>query len=183
MALLAAIALVAALFPRAMQASEYARVRSGEVRLVDGVYQVDARIEYRLSPAAREALDSGVALELLVEVEVERQRWWWWDETISRTVRRFRIQYHALSERYVLTAADTRDSRSFNDLGALLSAFGRVQGLPVIRASRLASDQNYRVRLRAGLDVDALPRPLRTVAYISPQWQLTSDWQSWSLES
>lgn len=179
---LAALALLL-LPPRGLEASEYARVRSGEVRLLEGVFVLEARIEYRLSAAAREALDSGVALEVLVEVEVERQRWWWWDETISRTVRRFRIQYHALSERYVLTAADTRDSRSFNDLGALLSAFGRVQGLPVIRASRLASDQNYRVRLRAGLDVDALPRPLRTVAYISPQWQLTSDWQSWSLES
>lgn len=183
MALLAAIALVAALFPRAMQASEYARVRSGEVRLVDGVYQVDARIEYRLSPAAREALDSGVALELLVEVEVERQRWWWWDETVARDVRRFRVQYHALSERYVLTAVAGGESRSFTALGALFGEFGRIDGLTVIEADRLDGGENYVVRLRAGLDVDALPRPLRTVAYISPQWRLTSDWQSWPLGS
>lgn len=158
-------------------------VRDGDVRLVDGVYVLDAQIEYRLSGAAEEALDSGVPLVILLEIEVERTRWWWWNAEVARLEQRYRLRYHALAERYVLTALNSGESRSFRNLHVLLEELGTVEGLPVIDAGLLDDDENYRVRLRAGVDLDALPLPLRTVAYISPAWSLTSEWRSWSLDS
>ena len=44
-------------------------VRSASVALEDGVYSLDAWVEYRLSTEAREALDAGVALTIHLDVE------------------------------------------------------------------------------------------------------------------
>jgi hypothetical protein len=171
------------LLPAPLFADELMQIRDGEVRLDDGVYLLDARIHYELSDAAREALDNGVPLVVVLQIEVQRSRWWWWNAEVAVLEQRYRLQYHALSERYVVTALNSGESRSFRSLDTLLAELGRIQGLPVIDAGLLDPDEHYIVRARVGLDIDALPRPLRAVAYISPEWQLTSDWQSWSLGS
>jgi hypothetical protein len=177
------LVLLILLLPAPLLADQLMQIRDGEVRLDDGVYLLDARIHYELSDAAREALDNGVPLVMALQIEVQRSRWWWWNAEVAMLEQRYRLQYHALSERYVVTALNSGESRSFRSLETLLAELGRIQGLPVIDAGLLDPDEHYIVRARVGLDIDALPRPLRAVAYISPEWQLTSDWQSWSLGS
>ncbi|MGD8709672.1 MAG: DUF4390 domain-containing protein [Ectothiorhodospiraceae bacterium] len=159
------------------------RVLGGNVALDDGVYYLDARIGYRLSDVAREALSNGVPLVVELEIQVLRRRWWWWDAVVAELSQRYRLQYHALSQRYVLTAVNTRESRSFRSLRSMLAALGHVDALPLIDAQLLDKQDRYEVQLRARLDLDALPRPLRTVAYITPDWRLVSDWYQWRLDS
>ncbi|HKJ94975.1 MAG TPA: DUF4390 domain-containing protein [Gammaproteobacteria bacterium] len=158
-------------------------IRSGSLHERDGVYYMSAVVDYHLSAPAREALDNGVPLVMELDIQVLRKRWWWWNEVIAELAQRYRMQYHALSERYVLTAVNSGESRSFHSLHALLDALGNVRGLPIIDAGLLDSHEHYQVRMRAALDIDSLPRPLRTVAYISPGWRLVSDWRTWSLGS
>jgi hypothetical protein len=43
------------------------------------------------------------------------------------------------------------------------------------------SGEEYEVLIHAELDIEALPSPLRPLAYITPAWRLNSDWYSWSL--
>jgi hypothetical protein len=45
----------------------------------------------------------------------------------------------------------------------------------------LDSDAAYRGRLRARLDIEALPSPLRPLAYVSPSWHSTGEWYEWPL--
>lgn len=159
------------------------RIRTGTISLHNGVYYLNARVDYRLSHAAREALDNGVPLYVDLEIKVIRPRWWWWDEVVAELTQRYRLQYHALSQRYVLTAINSGESRSFHHLRAMLAELGKIQDLPVIDAELLDSEQHYLVRARVSLDLDSLPRPLRTVIYLSPQWRLISDWHQWQLGS
>ncbi|WP_440996760.1 DUF4390 domain-containing protein [Arhodomonas sp. SL1] len=159
----------------------YVRIVDGEVGLREGVWELDARIDYRLSDAAREALENGVALEMRLDIKVVRPAWIWWETTVAELTQRYRIQYHALSERYVLVWVNSGESRSFRSLSALRQALGRVEGLPVIDAGLLGAGTRYTVAARAGLDTEALPRPLRSMAYLSPQWQLESEWKRWRL--
>ncbi|MDZ7810427.1 MAG: DUF4390 domain-containing protein [Arhodomonas sp.] len=56
-----------------------------------------------------------------------------------------------------------------------------MEGLPVIDAGLLGAGTRYTVAARAGLNTEALPRPLRSMAYLSPQWQLESEWKRWRL--
>ena len=43
-------------------------------------------------------------------------------------------------------------------------------------------DEEYLVRVDVKLDIEALPLPLRPVAYLKPSWDLTSGWSRWPLE-
>jgi len=159
----------------------HVRILGGGVELRDGVWHLDVRVDYRLSDAARNALENGVALELRLDIKVVRPAWIWWESTVASLVQRYRIQYHALSERYVLVWLNSGESQSFRSLSALRETLGQVESLPVIDADLLRTGTRYAVAVQAALDTEALPRPLRSMAYISPEWQLESGWQRWPL--
>lgn len=157
-------------------------VESGSLTEHDGVYRLDARLDVRLTPVARDALQEGVPLVIAVRLRVIRERDWWpWDATLLERVRRYRIRYSALAERYHLAELTGREHRSFGTLRELLAALGDLPSLRVIDTGLLESSQRYQVRLRAELDLGSLPPPMRTLAYISPGWWLASDWYAWRL--
>lgn len=154
-------------------------VRGGEVALHDGVYRLDADIDFHLSPAAEDALESGVPLIFELRIELVRPRRFWLDENVAYLTQRYRIRFHALSQRYVLTNLNTSESQNFSSRHSALDALGAVRSLPVIDRRLLRPGEDYELWLRAGLDVDDLPPPLRTGAYLSPQWRLLSEWHVW----
>lgn len=158
-------------------------IRGGEVTLRNDIYLLDADIEFRLSPAAREALESGVPLTFELQIELIRSRWLWLDQQLAELAQRYRVRYHALSQRYVLTNLNTGESRSFATRAGVMNALGTVRSLPVIDRSLLEPGLEYQLWLRAGLDVDGLPPPLKTAAYLSPQWRLLSEWHVWRFEA
>jgi len=158
-------------------------VRGGEVVLHDGDYRLDADIDFNLSPAAVDALESGVPLVFELRMELVRPRRYWLDENIAFLTQRYRLRFHALSQRYVLTNLNTDESQNYASIPSALDALGTVRSLPVIDRRLLRSDQTYELWLRAGLDVDDLPPPLRTGAYLSPQWRLLSEWHVWRFQT
>lgn len=172
------LALPAAAWAQALDSHAFV-VEDGRVYLRDGVYVLDARVDFRLSDEAWRALGSGVPLTFELVIELERPRRWWLDVEIARLSQRFRMRYHALSERYVLTNLNTGEIRSFLGSGAALAALGDIRGLPLIDAHLLEPDTDYEVWLRAQLDINALPAPLKTVAYMTPGWRLLSEWKVW----
>ena len=159
-------------------------IRGVDVTLNGGVYYLAAHIEYRLSDEAIRALDNGVALTVELQVEVAEPRLWgFWNQDIAWLSQRYRLRYHALSGRYVLSNLNSGVNRSFGRRESALAAMGVVKRLPVIDRHLLANGKTYELRLRARLDTDALPRPLRAIAYMSPDWRLTSGWFTWPLQN
>jgi hypothetical protein len=41
--------------------------------------------------------------------------------------------------------------------------------------------QSYSVRLRGSLDIEALPTPVRLLAYVSSAWDMDTEWYKWQL--
>jgi hypothetical protein len=185
-ALWAALVACCLLFAAAVRAEEIRAhafvVEGGEVALRDGVYVLDAHIDFQLSAPARQALESGVPLTFELQIELERPRWWL-DESVANLTQRYRLRYHALSERYVLTNVNSGETRSFFGAQASLAALGRIQSLPLIDRRLLIPGASYEVWLRAELDIDELPAPLKTVAYMSPDWRLLSAWKVWQFRA
>ena len=151
------------------------RISELDIRVEDQLVLADARIEYALSTTAAEALENGVALVIVQRLRLQTARWWWGDAVVVSQQRRYRLQYHAISRRYVLTRLESGESRSYRSLDALLLRLGRVQAWPVVRLDRLDEGKDYRLRLDTGLEVDELPRLLRMVAWINPDWRLRSE--------
>jgi hypothetical protein len=60
-----------------------------------------------------------------------------------------------------------------------LAALGEVRDFMAGSAAGQVPAGKYRGRLRLRLDIEALPAPLRPIAYISPSWRLSSGWYEW----
>jgi hypothetical protein len=156
-------------------------VRSAEVDLRSGVYFLTAAIEYRLSSEARDALQSGVPLTIRLDVELTHRRRFWFDSEDAALRQLYQLEYHALSERYIVVSVNSGIQASFATLFAALESLGRVERLPLIDAALLEDGREYDLRLRAVLDVEQFPGPLRLLAFWRRDWSLASDWYEWPL--
>ena len=157
-------------------------IRDASVELGSGVYFLNATIEYRLSTEARAALQSGVPLTIRLEVELLNKRRFWFDNEDAGLRQLYQLEYHALSERYIVQSLNSGDQASFSTLFAALNYLGRIHHLPLIDASLIDPDREYDIRLRSVLDVEQFPGPLRLLAFWRRDWSLGSDWYRWRLQ-
>jgi hypothetical protein len=158
-------------------------VRSASVELDGGVYLLTARVEFRLSTEARDALQAGVPLNIRLDVEVIHNRRFWFNNTVAALRQRFQLEYHALSERYIVMNVNSGQQESFGSLFGALNFLGRVDKLPLLDATLLEDSREYRLRMRAFLDVEKFPGPLRLLAFWRRDWSLASDWYQWPLRN
>lgn len=165
-----------------LPAADFA-VRDADLRQSKGDWYLDANIDFRFSSTALEALDSGVPLTVEVEIEVLRPREWIWDETILTRDYRFQIRYHTLAQLFQVINLENGYQRNFGSRRAAIRALGSLRSFRVANIQRLHYPGIYLARLRASLDIEALPLPLRPIAYASPSWHMGSDWYEWQPES
>ena len=160
----------------------YFEVRSASTRQVGGVHALDARLQLVLSSEALEALSSGVPLVIELQLQLIRDRRFWWDDAEANLEVRFELEYRPLSQRYIVRNTNSGDQDSFATLYSALNNLGRVQGLPVIDDALLEPGDDYRIRLRAMLQTQQYPAPLRLLFFWRSEWQLQSEWYEWLLE-
>jgi hypothetical protein len=160
----------------------YFEVRSASTRQVGGVHTLDARLQLVLSSEALAALSSGVPLVIELQLQMIRDRRFWWDDAEADLAVRFELEYRPLSQRYIVRNTNSGDQDSFATLYSALNNLGRVQGLPVIDDALLEPGDEYRIRLRAMLQTQQYPAPLRLLFFWRSEWQLQSEWYEWSLE-
>ncbi len=160
----------------------YFEVRSASTQLDGGVHTLDARLQLVLSSEALEALSSGVALTIELQLQVIRIRRFVWDDAAAELAVRYELEYRPLSQRYIVRNRNSGNQDSFATLYSALNSLGRVQGLPVIDDELLEAGKDYRVRLRAMLNTQQYPAPLRLLFFWRDQWQLQSEWFEWLLE-
>ncbi|HXH04501.1 MAG TPA: DUF4390 domain-containing protein [Candidatus Competibacteraceae bacterium] len=156
-------------------------VQRVSTHLEQGVYRLDADIEYGLSEANLEAMRNGVPITVELEMEVRRRRDWLWDVTEASLRQRYRLEYHALSGQYLVSNLNSGERKGFPTLGTATDYLGRIRDFPLLDSSLLEPGGQYYGRLRVSLDIEALPAPLRPVAYFSADWRLASDWYRWPL--
>lgn len=156
-------------------------IRSAVTRLDSGVYFATVRIDYQLSNDALEALESGIALTIQLQIEVARVRRFWLDQKIASLKQDYQLSYQPLSERYVVRNLNSGEQRSFATLFSALNNMGRVVDLPIIDAALLEPNAPHEISIRAVLNQNTLPGPLRLIAFWSDGFRLQSDWYTWKL--
>lgn len=157
-------------------------VRTASAHETDGVIYVDASIDYRLNETAIEALQSGVSLTFELRIEVQRERRWRPDKGVAELLQLYELQYHALSQRFILLNVNSGEQNIFSTLPSALASLGRVEDLPVLDAALLNPKRDYQLRLRAVLDIRSFPGPLRLLSAFFGDWRLASDWYEWRLD-
>ena len=160
----------------------YFEVRSASTSLVDGVHVLDARLQLVLSSEALDALNAGVPLTIELQVQMLRKRRFNFDALDADIEVVFELQYRPLSQRYIVRNLNSGDQDSFATLYSALNNLGRISGLPIIDDALLNPGKDYRVRVRAMLQTQQYPAPIRLVFFWRSQWQLQSEWFEWTLE-
>ncbi len=160
----------------------YFDVRSASLTLVDGVQELDARLQLVLSGEALQALNSGITLSIELNLEVIRVRSFLPDSGEASLTVRYELEYLPLSQRYIVRNINSGEQESFATLFSALNNLGRIQSLPAIDDAILDPDRRYRVRLRASLSTKEYSAALRFLFFWRDEWDLKSDWYEWPLK-
>ena len=157
-------------------------VREVAMELTDTALVASTEIRLALGAQVEEALLSGVELKFDIHHELRRKSRYWRDERLAQRVLARRLRFHALTRRLVLSS-DEGEAVTYRALDDALAELGRIEALelPLPEHQPLPADGEYVLRVRIALDIEALPPPLRPVAYTSPAWYLDSGWSVWAL--
>lgn len=175
-AALAVIALLAVI--PAVHAEGIIRVKSVALEAVDDGYQFDADFEISLNPKLEYALEKGMVLYFVTELNLVNSRWYWFDERIAQSRVREGLSYYALTRQYRLSRGALY--QNFATLKEALHALGRVRSRPIIASAELKPDMEYTVELRMRLDIAALPKPFQVETLSSKDWDLSTGILRWS---
>jgi len=153
-------------------------INSAELVLADKVYQLNARVEFDFSKDVLNAIENGVPVIIEMDIEFLKPRSYIWDEELASLEQRYQLQYHALTEQYIVRNLNSGAQYTFFSLTAALQKIGIIDHLPLIDEKLLSGKDNkkYYARIRTQLSFDNLPVPLKLNALISRSWWLSSDW-------
>ncbi|MBM4222157.1 MAG: DUF4390 domain-containing protein [Gammaproteobacteria bacterium] len=183
-ALLATVLLVSGLcLAPAAQAQETDIVRGDvQAELRDKAWYLSARVDYQLNRQMLDALQNGIRLTFSLEVEVNESRNWLPDSEVTTLQRDYELSWQPLSRGYLVRDTISNEQTTHTTLFAALHALGTISGLPLIEASLLDPEAHHEIRLRALLNQQRLPGPLRMLAFWNDDFSLESDWHQWPLE-
>jgi hypothetical protein len=152
-------------------------VRTAELRVDDDQVVLNAEFEFTLSTTLEEALQRGIPLYFILEVEVSRPRWYWFDEKLVTYDTASRLSYNSLTRQYRIGSG--LFSQTVPSLEDALRLLSRVSSRPIANAEQLARGSRYDAALRFRLDGSQLPKPIQISALATRDWQLSSDWYRW----
>lgn len=155
-------------------------VRAAFVNIDKGVFLLHARVEYPVSPSIRSALRDGITLTFDLDARVDRDRRFWFNANIVELTMRRELNYHAVSERYVVRDTRSGDQLTFPTLDEALDYLGRVDAWPILVEPQLDGG-NYTISVRAGVRRGHLPATLRAILFWTDDWVRWSEWYTWSL--
>ena len=176
---LAALAVLLSLANTAVAQQRF-EIRSAYVEPAEGVYQLNATLDFDVPAAAREAVRAGVALTLDLEIVVRRSRRLWLDETVATLEQHYELVHHALSERYLVRNLNSSEQSSFATLDAALDALRVVTNLPILDQALVVPERRHEISVRAAIDVQTMPDALRLILFWADDWRRRSEWYTWS---
>src|SRR5258708_18067740 len=157
-------------------------VRWADLELKDGVYHLNARIDLPISEAVRRGLVEGVPLSLEVDLDIERVRQLLPNSSVAELTQRYRLQYNAVSARYILRNENSGQQESLGTVDEAIAHLSEVHSLPALDKALIAADRRYEGRLRAKIDFRTVPFKLRLLMFWVGDWHRDSDWYAWTFQ-
>jgi len=157
-------------------------VESAELSSVGNKYTLNADIKFRFSKEALKALEHGIALQIDIEMRAKQTRKWLWDKNIRKKILSQRLEHQPLSDQYLVTDLNTGIKRNFHSFHHALEFLGSIKDYPFLELASLEQGKTYTALVRASLNTESLPAPLRLSGYVSSDWQLSSPWYKWTIQ-
>ncbi len=148
-------------------------LNAAEVRVEDDQVLLNVDFALSLNSTLEEALQRGIPLYFLLEVEVQRPRWYWFDEKVLTHTTQYRVSYLPLTRQY--RVASGLLSQTVDSLQEVERLIGRVTARSIASSNELEKGARYDVVVRLRLDQNQLPKPFQINALASREWHLASE--------
>lgn len=160
------------------------KVSSVQARATGQTLHLSGSFDLTLTPEVEEAIGNGIPVEIAMDFRLYRNRPLMWDERVATWTIRRELRYHALTGQYLISAAPAGPvaRESFTSLNEALAQTGSLTDVALPLTTPLLSSAEYHLRVRASLDIEALPALLRPLAYTSRAWDLNSGWTTWKAQ-
>jgi len=178
--LLLALVCVGLCYAPDSQAQTRFEIRSAYVERAEGVYQLNATLDFEVVEGARAAIRDGAPFTLHLEIVVRRERSYWLDEVVATLDQGYELVYHALSDRYLVRNMNSGEQVSYATLDAALDSLRVITNLPILDQALVRPERRHEISLRAGMDVRTMPDTLRFILFWSDDWRQRSEWYTWS---
>lgn len=156
-------------------------VTSASLEPVEEGYRLDAELDFGLTPTLEDAINKGVPLYFSLDYQVVRPRKYWFDATEVDGAKLWKISYNALTQQYRLAIGSFYQNFQTLDEARRLLSRQRVLIIGNGDKNLLKKNTAYKVSLRMRLDVAQLPKPFQVNALGSRDWNLSSDWFTFSV--
>ncbi|PCH85727.1 MAG: hypothetical protein COB26_05230 [Piscirickettsiaceae bacterium] len=174
------LAFLALVFGHASATDDGIYIKQAELTQNEQSTLFNARIDYYLNDDIVEALDSGITLTFNVSLVIFERRPWLWNKRQATLIFPFRLKYNTLSQTYQVTNVTNNRKQVFSGLTPALHALGTIADVSIYNIpTELTS--NHSATLDVSLNIEALPLPMRPLAYIKPNWHVRSDTFQWLL--
>ncbi len=175
----------AAVLPATAQTPSNSVVEVTELRLErsDNALLLQSSLRLDLSSTVEDALQKGMPIYFVTEVELMRDRWYWYDKKVGSATRHYRLAYQPLTRKWRLNVS--RDpigavglasslSQTFETLPEALSAIRRTVNWKLADLSDIEIDNKLNLSFKFRLDVSQLPRPFQMMAGSQAEWNLSA---------
>ena len=156
-------------------------INAASIEFIDATARLSADAEIVLPPEIRAGLNSGVPLEFIIELRLQKPRRWLPAANLATFKRRYSLIYYELTRHYRVRALDTDVGRNFRSLLPALEDLGKLRDimLPITLAQVPTLKNAQQASLQIKLNSEALPLPLQPV--FTSTWRLSSKEYQWSL--
>ena len=155
-------------------------IRSAYVERAEGVYQLNATLDFEIVEGARAAVRDGAPFTLHLEIVVRRERSYWVDEVVATLDQGYELVYHALSDRYLVRNLNSGEQASYATLDAAFDSLRVISNLPILDQALVRPERRHEISLRASVDIRTMPDTLRFILFWSDDWRQRSEWYTWS---
>jgi len=156
-------------------------IQSASLQKENNGWHLNAAIDYQLPEAAIEALNNGVPLTISIQFKLKKIRPWLWSKTIFRKSLNLQLRYLSLAKLYQVTDISQEQQYNFASFQAAIDHIGSPTFSTLRIPASVKDEDQYIGAIKSQLEIEALPLPLRPIAYITPQWHLSSGWFEWPL--
>ncbi|MEO5701723.1 MAG: DUF4390 domain-containing protein [Casimicrobiaceae bacterium] len=153
-------------------------VQSAEIRVEEDGYYLNAEFDFTINATLEEALQKGVPLYFVLEVEITRPRWYWFDDKLLGYSTQYRISYTPLTRQYRVAVGLL--VLNFDTMEEVQRLISRVTSRRIAARDQLPRGTRLEAGVRLRLDVNQLPKPFQVNALASREWSMQSDWYRWT---
>lgn len=164
------------------QAEPAFQVKKASFTMQDRLLVLDSTIEIDLPEYINKALDQGFAVPLMFEVEVLNYSQYWLDEKLLSLKQQYQLHYLPMLSSYAIFDVNANQRIYFNSRQEAVGYLKAIYAYPMFDITNIDQPGSVYVRIRAGIDVDELPLPLKSSSLWNNDWGLQSDWFEFKIE-